>query len=100
VRARWLVLAAGLLAAPWTVLSMLGGRDAVTVLSGGWPGSEVEVLLGALHVLSWLVTVLVVPVLVLAAAILFVGSRIGAFVARRRGTSSPREGDGPMLSER
>jgi hypothetical protein len=61
-----MIRAALVMTALFLLLHLLGGRDAVGLLSGTMEGGRSGLVLGVLYTLSWFSAVLVAPVLLLA----------------------------------
>jgi hypothetical protein len=69
-----------IIAGAFALLHVAGGRDEVGFLSGSYEPS----LLGALYTLAWFGTVIVVPILVIAAGISACGKLAEGWLASRR----------------
>jgi hypothetical protein len=70
----------GIVLATFAILHLAGGRAAVGWLSGTIPGGFFDHLLGALYVLAWFATVIVVPIVTLA---LLLDAACGRIMAHR-----------------
>jgi len=76
---RGLLVRAAILTLSYAIFHALGWREYASFLSGtvaGVSSSQIKMCLGALYVMLHFACVLVVPVLVLAAGLLFLGSRL------------------------
>lgn len=91
MKRRFLSLFLLVIAAPLAllVLHSLGARSDLGILSGTLPGSEVGALLALAYALAWFGSVLVTPVIAIAAALGFAHGRIAAWMRTWRSYRAP-----------
>ncbi|MFC1706817.1 hypothetical protein ACFL59_08355 [Planctomycetota bacterium] len=100
---QWLLLHAGLLLVIFTILHLLGLREYTSFLSGTTPAGEVFddrlALQGAAYLLTYLATVVLVPILVLGSGIQAALLMLTARLKSRSDRSATRQA-GARRSER